>query len=82
VKLPRDLSGPELAKLLRRHGYELTRQVGSHLRLTSSIRGSQHRVTIPAHRILKVGTLGAILAEVAAYLKMSRAELEQSLFDK
>jgi predicted RNA binding protein YcfA (HicA-like mRNA interferase family) len=82
VKLPRDLSGHELAKLLRFHGYELTRQVGSHLRLTSSIRGSQHHITIPAHRSLKVGTLGGILAEVAAYLKMSRPDLEQSLFDK
>jgi predicted RNA binding protein YcfA (HicA-like mRNA interferase family) len=82
VKLPRDLSGHELAKLLRLHGYELARQVGSHLRLTSSIRGSQHHVTIPAHKILTVGTLGGILAELAAYLKMSRAELEKSLFDK
>jgi predicted RNA binding protein YcfA (HicA-like mRNA interferase family) len=82
VRLPRDLSGLELAKLLRSHVYELTRQVGSHLRLTSSIRGPQHHVTIPAHKVLKVGTLGGILAEVASYLKMSRAELEQSLFDK
>ena len=82
MRLPRDLSGLELAKLLRSHGYELTRQVGSHLRLTSSIRGSRHHVTIPAHKVLKVGTLGGILAEVASYLKMSRAELEQSLFGK
>ena len=82
MRLPRDLSGHELAKLLRCHGYEQTRQVGSHLRLTSSIRGSQHHITIPAHKILKVGTLGGILAEVATYLKVSRAELEQSLFNK
>ena len=82
MRLPRDLSGHELAKLLRFHGYEQTRQVGSHLRLTSSIRGSQHHITLPAHKILKVGTLGGILAEVATYLKVSRAELEQSLFDK
>lgn len=82
MKMPRDLSGHEFAKLLRFHGYELTRQVGSHLRLASSIRGSQHHITIPAHKILKIGTLGGILAEVASYLKMSRAELEQSLFGK
>jgi predicted RNA binding protein YcfA (HicA-like mRNA interferase family) len=82
VKLPRDLSGLELSKMLRVHGYQVIRQVGSHVRLTSSIRGSAHHITIPAHRVLKVGTLGGVLTEVASYLKMSRAELEQSLFDK
>jgi hypothetical protein len=34
LKLPRDLSGPEFARLLRRYEYEATRQVGSHIRLT------------------------------------------------
>jgi predicted RNA binding protein YcfA (HicA-like mRNA interferase family) len=82
VKLPRDLSGYQLAKLLRFHGYEQTRQVGSHIRLTSSIRGSQHHITIPAHKILKPDTLGGILAKVVTDLKVSRAELEQSLFDR
>lgn len=35
MKLPRDLSGPELAKLLRTAGHETTRQTGSHQRLTT-----------------------------------------------
>ena len=35
VRLPRDLSGRELARGLRRHGYEVTREVGSHMRLTT-----------------------------------------------
>jgi predicted RNA binding protein YcfA (HicA-like mRNA interferase family) len=34
VKLPRDISGIELAKALSRVGYETTRQSGSHIRLT------------------------------------------------
>jgi predicted RNA binding protein YcfA (HicA-like mRNA interferase family) len=80
LKLPRDLSGAELAKLLRRFGYEDTRQTGSHLRLTSSIRGTQHHIAIPAHRTLKVGTLAGILKEVSAYLKMSRSDLDRELF--
>jgi hypothetical protein len=37
-------------------------------------------VTIPAHNPLKVGTLGAILGEVAAHLKTSREELARRLF--
>jgi predicted RNA binding protein YcfA (HicA-like mRNA interferase family) len=80
LKLPRDLSGADLAKLLRRYGYEITRQTGSHLRLTSSIRGSQHHIAIPAHKSLKVGTLAGVLKEVCAYMEMSRTDLERELF--
>jgi len=80
VKLPRDLSGVELARALRRYGYDVTRQTGSHLRLTSTIRGSVHNLTIPAHKPLRVGTLNAILLSVEAYLKMERKQLVQELF--
>jgi len=78
--LPRDLSGTEFAKLLRRYGYEGTRQTGSHLRLTSTARGMQHHVTIPAHKDLRLGTLIGILTEVAAYLKIPRSDIERELF--
>ena len=80
MKLPRDLSGEELARLLRRYRYQITRQTGSHLRLTSTIKASQHHVTIPAHDRLKVGTLSGILGDVAAYLEMDRAALADDLF--
>lgn len=36
-KIPRDLSGKELAKLLSRFNYEITRQTGSHIRLTTNL---------------------------------------------
>ncbi len=35
MKLPRDMGGEELAVLLRRRGYEITRQTGSHIRSNS-----------------------------------------------
>ena len=35
MRLPRDLSGQELARALRRLGYEVTRQRGSHIRVTT-----------------------------------------------
>jgi predicted RNA binding protein YcfA (HicA-like mRNA interferase family) len=79
VKLPRDLSGADLAKALTQLGYRITRQTGSHLRLTAD-NPSQHHVTIPAHDPLKVGTLSGILADVAAHLKLDRDELLQRLF--
>lgn len=80
MKLPRDLSGQELASLLRRYGYEVTRQTGSHLRLTSNRKGREHHVTVPAHKALKVGTLSEILADVAEYLEADRGNLAEELF--
>ena len=79
MKLPRDLSGADLAKALTRLGYRITRQTGSHLRLTTEL-PAQHHVTIPAHDPLKVGTLSGILGDVAAHLKLDRDELLQRLF--
>ncbi len=82
MKLPRDISGKQLAQLLGRFGYQITRQTGSHLRLTSKARGSEHHITIPAHGQLRVGTLNAILADVASYLEMDRRALLDELFGR
>jgi predicted RNA binding protein YcfA (HicA-like mRNA interferase family) len=79
MKLPRDLSGADLVKALARVGYRVTRQAGSHVRLTTDA-PSQHHVTVPAHDSLKIGTLAGILSDVAAHLKISRDELQQKLF--
>ena len=79
MKLPRDLSGSDLAKALARLGYQTTRQTGSHLRLTTQQLG-EHHVTIPAHDVLKVGTLSAILHDVAEHFEWSRDELLERLF--
>lgn len=81
MRIPRDLGGEELAKLLKRHGYELTRQVGSHMRLTTQ-QGGEHHVTVPRHKPLRVGTLNSILKDIAEHLKLSRDELAESLFEK
>jgi predicted RNA binding protein YcfA (HicA-like mRNA interferase family) len=79
VKLPRDLSGTELAKALGRIGYRVSRQTGSHIRLTTDL-PTQHHVTIPAHDPLKLGTLSAILGGVAAHQKIDRDILLDRLF--
>ena len=81
MRLPRSLSGMELAALLRRHyGYNLTRQRGSHMRLTSTYRGYEHHVSVPRHNPLRVGTLSGILGDVADYLEIDQNQLEQELF--
>jgi predicted RNA binding protein YcfA (HicA-like mRNA interferase family) len=79
MKLPRDLSGADLIKALGRVGYRVTRQTGSHARLT--VEGPrQHHITVPLHDPLKIGTLAGILNEVAAHMKVSRDELQNRLF--
>ncbi|HAK96994.1 MAG TPA: hypothetical protein DCM87_18890 [Planctomycetes bacterium] len=79
MKLPRDLSGVELAGALRVLGYGIDRRSGSHIRLTTS-RGGEHHVTIPAHKPLKIGTLNAVLRDVAEHHGVSREELLAQLF--
>ena len=81
MRLPRDLSGEELAILLGRYGYEVTRQTGSHMRLTTA-QGGEHHITIPRHESLRLGTLNAILRDVAEHLDISRQTLLETLFEK
>lgn len=79
MRIPRDISGHELIKYLKPYGYMVTRQSGSHIRLTTQQNG-QHHITIPAHDPLKVGTLSAILADIAVHFDKSKDELLQELF--
>lgn len=79
MRLPRDLSGHDLAAALRTLGYEVTRQTGSHMRLTTTREG-EHHVTIPTHEALRVGTLGAVLADVAMHFGIDREELLRRIF--
>jgi predicted RNA binding protein YcfA (HicA-like mRNA interferase family) len=81
MRLPRDLSGNDLAQALRKLGYQVTRQTGSHIRLTTAERG-EHHLTIPSHNPLRVGTLSGILADVAEHFELSREELAVRLFGK
>ena len=80
MKLPRDVGGEELGELLGRYGYRVTRQTGSHMRLTSISKGFEHHVTIPSHKPLKVGTLDNIVHDIAAYLEIEHQKLVQELF--
>lgn len=81
MRLPRDLTGKQLIKAFEQMGYHATRQTGSHIRLSCEI-GGQHHVTVPLHDPLRVGTLAAILADVAAHHKLTRNNLVLKLFGK
>ncbi|NJL53525.1 MAG: type II toxin-antitoxin system HicA family toxin [Hydrococcus sp. SU_1_0] len=79
MKLPRDISGKDLIKALSRLDYAVTRQTGSHVRLTTQ-RDGEHNITVPAHDPIKVGTLNSILKEVSEHANLSRNELVELLF--
>ena len=74
------MGGEELAALLGKHGYKITRQTGSHIRLTSTSKGLEHHITVPKHKPLRVGTLSSIVNEIADYLEIERQKLVKELF--
>ncbi len=79
MKLPRDLTGQKLANALEKLGYVIDRQAGSHIRLTTQEHG-EHHVTLPNHSPIKIGTLNAILRDIANHFESDRDELIKRLF--
>ncbi len=59
MKLPRDVSGADTARALKRFGFVVTRQVGSHMRM---VKGSV-RITVPNHKTILPKTLHTILRQ-------------------
>lgn len=81
MRLPRDVSGDDLAKALADLGYRVSRQTGSHLRLTTLEHG-EHHVTVPRHGSLRVGTLAGVLGDVAQHFGLTREALVERLFSR
>ena len=79
MKIPRNIDAQQLIKALHKYGYEPTRQTGSHIRLTT-LQNGQHHITIPNHDPLRIGTLNAILTDVAQHLGISKQEVVERLF--
>ena len=79
MRLPRDVDAADLIKALSRIGYVAVRQSGSHIRLQANDPKS-HALTVPNHSPLKLGTLSAILSDVAENRGVSKAELIEQLF--
>ena len=79
MKLPRDLSGEELAAHLSKHlGYANIHQTGSHIILETED-PAHHRIAVPAHKALRIGTLNAILASIAAHKGISKDAILRQL---
>ena len=78
MKTPRNVTGPQLVKALKKLGYERIRQDGSHIRLSTQQNG-EHHVTVPNHAPIRVGTFSCILKDVAAHHKLTVDQLLQKL---
>jgi predicted RNA binding protein YcfA (HicA-like mRNA interferase family) len=61
-KLP-VLSGEEVIRALRKFGYAVVRQKGSHVRLRNEGDPARLPVTVPLHKELAKGTLKNILSD-------------------
>ena len=79
MKLPRDLSGERLIRVLCRDWeYRRMGQVGSHVSLETQT-PSRQRIVVPDHKTLRVGTLNAIVRAVAAHKVVSKEKILESL---
>ncbi|WP_019988388.1 type II toxin-antitoxin system HicA family toxin [Rudanella lutea] len=81
MKVPRDLNGSELVKRLEKYGYVVHHQTGSHL-IIRTREPSEHSVSIPNHKPLKVGTLNSIINDIAAHLGLDKQELLKRLMTR
>lgn len=70
MKLPRGVPAERLVAALKKLGYEVIRQKGSHVRLRHP-GPPAHLITVPWHSPLKTGILHAILSEVARMRSVS-----------
>lgn len=62
VKLPRDISGRELIKALKKIGYYVDHQKGSHIILYNESPGYP-RISIPDHKNVRAGLLRQIIRD-------------------
>lgn len=79
MRLPRELYGRELARhLCANWAYRQVNQVGSHIILQTEI-PQRHRLSIPDHKPLRIGTLNAILRQVASAKSVAREDVLAAL---
>jgi predicted RNA binding protein YcfA (HicA-like mRNA interferase family) len=80
-KIPRNISGKKLVKILFKIGYRETRRSSTHIRLSKkNSHNLEHHITIPDHNNIKIGTLNNIINDLANHLKIEKKMLIEELF--
>ena len=79
MKVPRDLSGTQLVRVLCRDWqYRVVHQEGSHIILQTDTPTHQ-RLSVPNHNPLRVGTLNGIVRAVSIHKGTERQQLLDAL---
>ena len=78
MKIPRDLNAADLIGVLCRHFSYTRGQVGSHVILETD-EPTHHRIAIPNHNPLRIGTLSSILNAVSAVKQIDKKEILRRL---
>ena len=79
MKLPRDLSGEHLiSRLCSVWDYSRINQEGSHVILETT-QPLNHRISVPAHKVLRVGILNSILRSVSRHKGVNREAILETL---
>jgi predicted RNA binding protein YcfA (HicA-like mRNA interferase family) len=79
MRIPRGIAGAHLVEVLcRRWDYKRVHQVGSHVILETQT-PSHHRIAVPNHHAVRLGTLIAILRAVSAHKGVSRDDVTATL---
>lgn len=80
MRLPRNISGHELVSAVEKvYGYRTVHQEGSHIILQTES-PQHHRIAIPAHKSLRLGTLNSILRAIAIAQHVSKEDVIRRLF--
>ena len=66
------ISGQEVCKILKQHGFVKVRQKGSHIIMQKRSENSTITVPVPNHSSIRIGTLTSIIRQ---------SQLPQSLFE-
>jgi predicted RNA binding protein YcfA (HicA-like mRNA interferase family) len=71
------ISGEGVIRVLRRHGFLVERQKGSHVRLKFKSVDKTIKLTVPLHNSLKKGTLKRILKEAGISVEVLKDLLKK-----
>lgn len=78
MRLPRDIFN-RINKILYKLGYQICRQKSSYIRLTTYQNG-EHHITIPNHYSIRLGTLSAIINDIAFLTLKNQEEIATEIF--
>ena len=79
MKIPRDVSARDLIKVLERYGYIFVRQEGSHIRMAKYEANKTHKITIPYHNPMKIGTFHKIAKEICIFNELNTNDFYSQL---